>query len=294
MITSQVRRSKTEYRVLEFIDAEMRQQGRSILLYIDNAPSHIFDETKLTNVRVEFLEPNMTSHIQPLDAGIIRAFKAHYRRLYILRALLRDEAGLDDIYSIDQLEAMRLVEQAWGFVSEATIVNCWKHTGITQTDHHSNSTQPSEVPASTTPNEPDASEQELATAIERLSVSGVVASRNVPTVEDLLDIEEEQVTEALWTDEDIVQQACLEQQVEDGRDIEEADSKDVAPLISNGAACQAIAELLRICDQRSEATFQTARASLMSLGMQLRAERCATMKQSEITQFFASSGSTPS
>lgn len=282
------------FRVLEYIDTEMRKRGRSILLYIDNAPSHIFDETKLTNVRVEFLDPNMTSHIQPLDAGIIRAFKAHYRRLYILRALLRDEAGIDDIYAIDQLEAMRLVDEAWGHISNETIANCWKHTKIicSNDSELSNSPHTSSTKASEAPPEVDSSVKELANAIERLSTSGVVASRNVPTVKDLLDIEGEQITEALWTDEEIVEQACLEQQVEDGVDAQDADcDDDVVPLLSNGAACQAITELIRLCEHRNEDIFHSARSTLLNLGMRLRAERCAAMRQPEITQFFAKSNS---
>src|SRR5712692_9457119 len=108
----------------------MKQQKRDVLLLIDNAPSHIFDASTLTNVRVEFFEPNMTPHIQPMDAGVIHAFKAHYRRLYIMRALDCDEEGTADIYWIDQLEAMRLAIEAWDCVSEKTVENCWNHTGI--------------------------------------------------------------------------------------------------------------------------------------------------------------------
>lgn len=225
----------------------------------------------------------MTSHIQPLDAGIIRAFKAHYRRLHILRALLRLEAGLDDIYAMDQLEAMRMVEEAWGSVTKDTIASCWKHAGILSSPESDSNSKPSNAPTI----EVDASVQELAAAIEKLTVSGVVASRNVPTVEDLLDIEDEQTTEAVWSDEEIVRQAHLEQQEEDGMEVEdEENDEDPVPLLSNGAACQAITELIRLCDHRNEAIFQAARASLMSLAMQLRAERSAAMKQSEITRFF--------
>ncbi len=56
---------------LESFDKDMQQQKHNMLLLINNAPSHIFDQNAIKNVRVEFLDPNMTSHIQPMDAGII-------------------------------------------------------------------------------------------------------------------------------------------------------------------------------------------------------------------------------
>lgn len=74
----------------------------------------------------------MTSFIQPLDAGIIRAFKAHQRRLFCERAISRDDAGDEDIYNINILEAMLMAKQAWGEISRETVQNCWKHTGILQ------------------------------------------------------------------------------------------------------------------------------------------------------------------
>jgi len=59
--------------------ANLQKEGRHILLLIDNAPGHVVDEEEraLSNVKVEFLPPNTTSKIQPMDAGIIAAFKRH-------------------------------------------------------------------------------------------------------------------------------------------------------------------------------------------------------------------------
>ncbi|EUC66190.1 tigger transposable element-derived protein, partial [Rhizoctonia solani AG-3 Rhs1AP] len=97
-------------------DADMRRQNRQVLLLCDNASSHKkFDATKLTN---------------PLDAGVIRCFKAHYRRRFLRKVLERDSLNLPHVYRIDQLEAMQLSVQAWSQVAPSTIVNCWRHTGI--------------------------------------------------------------------------------------------------------------------------------------------------------------------
>ena len=69
----------------------------------------------------------MTSFVQPLDAGVIRCFKAHYYHAFCRRAIELDDAGEDDIYKITLLEAMLMVKDAWAAIMPATISNCWKH-----------------------------------------------------------------------------------------------------------------------------------------------------------------------
>ena len=68
--------------------------------------------------------------LMPMDSGIIRCFKSHYRKLFTRLALSRDDKGIEDIYKINQLEAMEMAAAAWDAVSPTTIANCWRHTGI--------------------------------------------------------------------------------------------------------------------------------------------------------------------
>ncbi|KIK81065.1 hypothetical protein PAXRUDRAFT_80468, partial [Paxillus rubicundulus Ve08.2h10] len=79
------------------------------------------------NIRMELFETNMTSFVQPLDAGIIRCFKAHYRRAFCLHAIELNEAGEDNIYKVNLLEVMLMVKDAWASISTETIQNCWEH-----------------------------------------------------------------------------------------------------------------------------------------------------------------------
>lgn len=60
-----------------------RHGGQRVLLLLDNCPSHKLSNMNLSCVDVHFLPPNTTSKIQPMDAGIIVAFKRHYRRYQI-------------------------------------------------------------------------------------------------------------------------------------------------------------------------------------------------------------------
>ena len=108
---------------------KMRQEDRHVCLLIDNFQGHNIAYSP-TNVQVEFFQPNLTSFVQPLDAGVIRCFKAHYRRSYCQRALDLDEVGERDIYKLNLLEAMSMARDAWNSVSSTTIEHCWNHTGI--------------------------------------------------------------------------------------------------------------------------------------------------------------------
>ena len=110
----------------------LRQQGnRKILLLMDNfAAHHIFVE--FSNIKMVFFKPNMTPHLQPLDAGIIKATKAAYKGLstdIVFQRLMDGVTGLN-LYVSDQLEFMNLVKQAWSMIATEVIVNCWRHTGI--------------------------------------------------------------------------------------------------------------------------------------------------------------------
>ena len=114
---------------LKRFDDDLKAKNRQVALLYDNAPSHILGELKVSNVELISLPPNATSKIQPMDAGIIAAFKRRYRRYQLQDALDRDEQGDTDIYNVDQLTAMRWSKAAWEELPESVIANCFKHTG---------------------------------------------------------------------------------------------------------------------------------------------------------------------
>ena len=66
---------------LKWFDKEMELRNIGCaLLVLDNAPMHIVPSSlRLRRTTVDFLPPNVTSVKQPMDAGIIRSFKAYYR-----------------------------------------------------------------------------------------------------------------------------------------------------------------------------------------------------------------------
>jgi len=107
----------------------MREAGHHICLLIDNFSGHTIGY-KPQNIHIVFFKPNLTPFVQPLDAGVIRCFKAHYRQAFCKRAIELDEAGEHEIYKIDLLEGMIMAQTAWKEILPSTIEHCWAHTGI--------------------------------------------------------------------------------------------------------------------------------------------------------------------
>jgi hypothetical protein len=108
----------------------MRKQQRQILLLLDNAPSHAVQTIDLTNISVMFLPANTTSLIQPMDAGIIAAFKKRYRSFQLGMALDREKNSLSDIYKVDIVQAMIWCRDSWKMITATSIKNSWCHTGL--------------------------------------------------------------------------------------------------------------------------------------------------------------------
>ncbi|UYV84730.1 PDC2, partial [Cordylochernes scorpioides] len=70
----------------------------------------------------------MTASLQPLDSGIIKSFKAQYRKLQLQKMVELADAHLPTELRLDY--AVRYCKMAWDSVSPDSISNCWNHTGI--------------------------------------------------------------------------------------------------------------------------------------------------------------------
>ena len=108
---------------LRKLDFQTRKSDRKIAMFLDNCTAHP-NISGLTNIKLVFLPPNTTAKTQPMDAGIIRCLKVHYRNSLAKLRLLAFEEKRD--FKVDVLEAMRLLRRAWNSVSEVTIQNCFK------------------------------------------------------------------------------------------------------------------------------------------------------------------------
>jgi hypothetical protein len=106
--------------------------GRKVILLLDNYNAHIKDvdlekfNIQLRNTTLLYLLPNTTSKIQLCDAGIIRTFKAYYRRRFNNQLLIRIESSIANPEKINLLDGIQNAIAAWKQdVQSTTIKNCF-------------------------------------------------------------------------------------------------------------------------------------------------------------------------
>lgn len=112
------------------VDSQMRKEDRKILMIVDNCSAHLVN-VRLTNVRLEFLPPNCTSLLQPLDQGIIKSVKTEFRRRLVQRLLIN--LRMNQPTSINVKQAAEMLTGSWWNVKPTTIQNCWRKAGLLKT-----------------------------------------------------------------------------------------------------------------------------------------------------------------
>lgn len=262
----------------------MKAQNRNILLILDNAPSHVTSNIELPHLTILFLPPNATSKIQPLDAGIISAFKRHYRHYQLQNAIDLEERGTNkNIYKVDQLQAMNWVRMAWKEISKETIQNCWKHTAIISPRAQDGTILlPEEPNAKDWPltREESLLEDQLALDLVTLRV------RDPMKISNLVNIEAENNTHKILTDSELIEAAVT---LEEDRIVTEID--EVEPELPLGRQTEALVDAIRIvtgrCDsETSVGVVRSLRAVLRDIREEQRVDRESHMVQTTLNSFF--------
>ncbi|KAH9067390.1 hypothetical protein Ae201684P_021549 [Aphanomyces euteiches] len=117
---------------LSRIEQKFKAEGRHVIMLVDNVSSHRLSTIELEYVRVVFLPPKTTAVLQPMDAGVIEAFKQSYKSSQMETSLTRFDNGLDvsKCFKFDILEAMEMSTRVWSLIDATSIANSWGHTGI--------------------------------------------------------------------------------------------------------------------------------------------------------------------
>ena len=107
------------------------KQNCYVLLLIDNAPGHVIGE--YSNIRIQFLPPNTTAKLQPLDQGIITSTKHNYRTILMTRYLAGVESKQEAksiMKSFDFVVACQVLVEAWDAVTPENIQKCFSKAGF--------------------------------------------------------------------------------------------------------------------------------------------------------------------
>lgn len=165
-------------------NSSLRSQNRKIGLLLDNCTAHP-PGLQYSNINLIFLPQNTTSVLQPLDQGIIRNLKCHYRTLInekIIHELDADETKLasEALKNINLRDALDMLEEAWAKVKQSTIENCFKKGGF-MTCFENGVSEPEIIDVPTPPNLSAETFRELVNQDEDLPVCGMLTDEEIAT-----------------------------------------------------------------------------------------------------------------
>ena len=113
------------------INAEFKAKERKVKT-IDNCPAH-HEIENLSHVKLIFLPPNTTLVTQPMDQGVIRSLKTHYRKR-LVRVIFSHLDQYKGVPKISLLKAMQLLVSAWNNVSKERATHYFRKANISDKD----------------------------------------------------------------------------------------------------------------------------------------------------------------
>uniref|UniRef100_A0A8C8SIN0 HTH CENPB-type domain-containing protein n=1 Tax=Pelusios castaneus TaxID=367368 RepID=A0A8C8SIN0_9SAUR len=114
-------------------DQELQRDCRRILLFLGHSSAHPPElQAKLRNIKLAFFPSSATSIVQPMDMGVIRNLKGHYRALLAAKALRSPEPGraAEIAGRVTLLDAVYMLHRAWSLVRPATVQSCFRKAGF--------------------------------------------------------------------------------------------------------------------------------------------------------------------
>ena len=116
---------------LTAFNGRMKMQNRHVLLFLDNATCH--PHIKFSNEQLAWFPPYTTSVSQPMDQGIIRNVKVHYRKLLIQSFLANMDStssGSELARTLSVLNAVIWISQTVKNLLPDTVTRCFEKAGF--------------------------------------------------------------------------------------------------------------------------------------------------------------------
>ena len=272
---------------LRWFDKQM--SDREVVLLMDNFSAHelavenIKKAGGLQNTRIIWLPERSTSLHQPLDQGIIKNFKAYYRKYWLEYMLDETEQGKDPLKTMNILKAIQFACKAWRLdVQPQTIANCWRKSEITGPIHGPlprpidyNEHEPEPEPEL----EKDDSEKEIEQLFACLVKSGI-------TREDCLSISSfiDPIEEAVFDPQDEVVEH-IAAQFNKGQDAESDEEREPLSKITIREATNALT-ILRQYEEQADDGSKDWITSLNQYEKVIQSRRFRALRQQSIESYF--------
>lgn len=249
-------------------DIRFTQQGRKVVMIIDNCPAHGHVDG-LKSITLEFLPANATAVVQPMDQGVIQNLKVHYRRHLMHRLLLcADSNGKE--YSVDLLAALHILTHAWAQVKESTIEGCFRHAGFVR-----------HTAACDDDGQPLADEDSEDSTDDAFAVFSQVAPSAPFSLQDYETVGENVVTCREESLDELIAEVQGEEQCSSDEDMGCDDPLPIA--VSDREARDAVALLQRYFEHNGHTEFL---ASVTAMHTYFVKKQLQNAKQTEINSFF--------
>ncbi|GES94157.1 tigger transposable element-derived protein 6-like [Rhizophagus clarus] len=229
-----------------------RSQYQSRSRCDNNASGREVTQLNLTHIEVAFLPPNTTSHLQPLDARVIKSFKAHYKQNYCRHILKLFEEGKDiNKEKVNIKEAVDYLADAWENVSGNTIFNYWVKTGILLSTTDNDIADATQVQQAIL-NEDIADTNQI---IEDLGAESdnPLADSLANVLNDFCDLDEEIPTEDVLNENDIIK--LIQEEMNEENDNSD-DSEDEPMLVSLDDATKSLQTWVTFFEQQEIDEFK--------------------------------------
>lgn len=246
---------------------DKQMAGRNVILLMDNSFAHesavneIYADLKHTTVI--WLPP--ATKYQPLDQGIIRTWKALWKRAWVRYIIGEFNREIDPLSTMTILRAVRWAANMWDQLSSTTIANCFKKA------LHDDNEEDLEA---------ELIIQDLRNSLQDLQLTNKI--QDIMDINQFLDPEDEQVNDTMMDiDALVLSQFDLPRLDELDEDIVE----EPTPLITSQEALQALQALRLFEEQREQADISFIRL-LTRYENRLMEKKLATQRQTDIRRFF--------
>lgn len=245
---------------LQKLNNKFKLQNRKIILFIDNCSSHSI--ITLSNIKLQLLPKNTTSHLQPCDAGIIQAVKLNYRKMFLRQLIQKMDSdktatASDLAKSVSLLDAVIWLRISWLRIREQTIIKCFVKCGFSVLS---------------------SSDPEIETSDD---CSDLIPILDGISLGEFVDFDNNIPTSAPTTDD--VSQSPSDGEVETDGPNDYDQELEVTAVIDSNTASAYVTDLLKFAAKNSNSTLVD---SLMTVYGEVQKIKLSSARQTKIGDFF--------